>query len=128
MSFIHHDKVGAFLASDSGPSGWFDVIEHDGSFKVYDSDGGMLLHSHETLDQAMKSAQKEASDFDRRKVEQLKSQWLIDRSWDIEDTEGFQSFKNELLIFRLTSERDRWRNEYLRLRTALDVLKEAMAA
>lgn len=37
----------------------------------------------------------------RNEVEKLKSEWLSDACWDIEDTEGFEEYKPELLQYRL---------------------------
>lgn len=41
-------------------------------------------------------------------VAALKSNWLSDPCWDIEDTEGFEDYKEELQDFRLSHE-DKWR-------------------
>lgn len=41
----------------------------------------------------------------RVEIEDLKRQWLEDGCWDIEDTEGFEEHKDELLQFRLEEER-----------------------
>lgn len=40
-----------------------------------------------------------------KEVESLKQNWLEDPCWDIEDTEGFEKHKKELLEFRLKQER-----------------------
>ena len=40
----------------------------------------------------------------RAQVEDLKSQWLFDGCWDIEDTEGYELYRDELLAFRLEAE------------------------
>lgn len=37
-------------------------------------------------------------------VDELKSQWVRDPIWDIEDTEGFEDYHDELLAFRLKKE------------------------
>lgn len=37
----------------------------------------------------------------REDVERLKENWLYDPIWDIEETEGFESFHDELLAFRI---------------------------
>lgn len=47
-------------------------------------------------------------------VEELKRQWLGDPCWDIEDTEGFEAHRDELLAFRREVERDRRREELSR--------------
>ncbi len=38
-------------------------------------------------------------------IEELKQQWLGDPSWDIEETEGFEEYRAELLLFRLEQEK-----------------------
>jgi len=43
-------------------------------------------------------------------LDNLKAQWLCDPCWDIEDTEGFEQWKDELREFRLMVEA-RWENE-----------------
>jgi len=40
-------------------------------------------------------------------IEQLKQEWLQDPCWDLEDTEGFEEFRTELLAFRLSKEAER---------------------
>lgn len=37
-------------------------------------------------------------------IQELKSQWLGDGIWDIEKTEGFESYRAELLAFRIAHE------------------------
>ena len=49
----------------------------------------------------------------REQIEELKAQWLADPCWDIEETEGFEQHKEELLKFRLETER-RWQRQWLR--------------
>lgn len=39
--------------------------------------------------------------------EKLKRDWLSDSSWDIEDTEGFEDHREELLAWRQEHERKR---------------------
>jgi hypothetical protein len=39
-------------------------------------------------------------------IESLKNNWLKNPCWDIEDTEGFESYKEELLAFRLHKEKE----------------------
>lgn len=41
-------------------------------------------------------------------IENLKSQWLADPGWDLEDTEGFEDDKDQLRLFRLKME-NRWK-------------------
>lgn len=36
----------------------------------------------------------------RLQVEDLKRQWLTDGAWDIENTPGFEEYRDELLDFR----------------------------
>jgi hypothetical protein len=36
----------------------------------------------------------------REQVEALKKQWLTDGAWDIENTPGFEEYREELLAFR----------------------------
>ncbi|QIC46214.1 hypothetical protein GAG94_03185 [Lysinibacillus sphaericus] len=43
-------------------------------------------------------------------LEKLKSDWLADPIWDIEETEGFEEHKEELLAFRLKQEKA-WEEE-----------------
>lgn len=40
----------------------------------------------------------------REEVEKLKQDWLKDGCWDIETTEGYEDYKDELLKFRLSIE------------------------
>lgn len=53
-------------------------------------------------------------------VEDLKAQWKADPCWDIEETEGFEDLRNELLIWRLEYERNQYRD---RLHELLDALR-----
>ena len=41
----------------------------------------------------------------RKEIDELKANWKHDPCWDIEDTEGFEAHRRELLS---------WRNEYER--------------
>ena len=50
---------------------------------------------------------------EKERVAELKRQWLNDPCWDIEETEGFEQYQTELLIFRLQSQLDQ-ANERLR--------------
>lgn len=43
-------------------------------------------------------------------LENLKSQWKSDPCWDIEYTDGFEEYREELLNFRLDSEK-RWKEK-----------------
>lgn len=42
----------------------------------------------------------------REEVEKLKRDWLLDACWDIEETDGFQEYYNELKAFRLEKEKE----------------------
>lgn len=52
----------------------------------------------------------------------LKTQWKADPCWDIEDTEGFEEHRTELLIWKLTHERDEYRIKLDQLLAALRVI------
>lgn len=41
-----------------------------------------------------------------REIEKLKTEWLEDDCWDIEDTPGFEEHYHELLAFRLAVEKE----------------------
>jgi hypothetical protein len=43
-------------------------------------------------------------------VEKLKADWLRDPCWDIEDTEGFEGYRDHLAAFA-TEQRARWARE-----------------
>jgi hypothetical protein len=47
----------------------------------------------------------------REEIEFLKSNWMNDPCWDIENTEGFEEYSNELLKFRMMME-TKWKSEY----------------
>jgi len=55
----------------------------------------------------------------REEIEMLKKSWAYDPIWDIEDTEGFEAYRDELIEFR-----DQKRKEWSERQTARD-LKEA---
>jgi hypothetical protein len=40
----------------------------------------------------------------REEMENLKRNWALDPIWDIEDTDGFEEFREELLQYRLNCE------------------------
>lgn len=40
----------------------------------------------------------------KKEIDNLKSNWMNDPCWDIEDTEGFEQHHEELLAFRLEQE------------------------
>lgn len=54
------------------------------------------------------SSQKEDPEM-RNKIEDLKAQWLADACWYIEETEGFEEHRKQLLAFRLATE-ESWRD------------------
>lgn len=39
-------------------------------------------------------------------IQELKRQWMEDPHWDIEDTEGFEEYKEELHEFRIQKEKE----------------------
>lgn len=43
-------------------------------------------------------------------VEALKENWLADPCWDIEETDGFEAYKEELLAFHIQQEA-RWEEQ-----------------
>jgi len=43
-------------------------------------------------------------------IQELKRQWMEDPNWDIEDTEGFEEYKEELHKFRIQKEKE-WERE-----------------
>jgi len=54
---------------------------------------------------------KEIGQRTRQEIEDLKYNWNCDAIWDIEDTEGFEEHKVELLLHRLTMEK-KWDESY----------------
>jgi len=46
----------------------------------------------------------------REEVETLKRQWEKDACWDIEETEGFEEYREELLRYRLDCE-EKWKKQ-----------------
>lgn len=48
----------------------------------------------------------------RAEVEQLKLDWCSDPMWDIEDTEGFEDYKDELVTYSITMN-TLWNNNYI---------------
>ena len=112
----HHDKITAKRAPNNGEgdSGSFDVIENEGEFSVYE---GGYCHASDcgSLEEATKAAEALANKFDAVALENLKSQWLNDPSFDIEDTVGFEDIRQELYAFRLKTELAAARKEIQRL-------------
>ena len=50
----------------------------------------------------------------KEEIRKLKHNWECDPCWDIEDTEGFEEYKDELRAFRLKKEKeweDQWRKK-----------------
>lgn len=47
----------------------------------------------------------------RNEIEALKLNWMYDPIWDIEETAGFEEYKDELLAFRKQKEVD-WAAEF----------------
>lgn len=52
-------------------------------------------------------------------IEELKRQWLADPGWNIENTPGFEEQRTELLIWRLTYERNKAWEELSEIRSIL---------
>jgi len=59
----------------------------------------------------------------RSEIEELKSGWLLDPIWDIEDTEGFEAYHDELLDFRLEIEAEAQRELFDEMETRSTDLK-----
>jgi hypothetical protein len=55
----------------------------------------------------------------REEVEKLKEQWKADGCWNIENTEGFEEYHDELLAFRKNYEN----NQALKKEKRLEILK-----
>ncbi len=47
----------------------------------------------------------------REEIETLKADWLQDDCWDLEDTEGFEAHRAELMAFREVHQAERQRAE-----------------
>ena len=47
----------------------------------------------------------------KSEVEYLKQNWYYDPCWDIEKTEGFEDYREELLVFR-TQQELKWKNNH----------------
>lgn len=60
----------------------------------------------------------------KQEIDDLKRQWSVDPCWDIETTEGFESARDELLIFRLEVENKSMRRELDRIADFRRELKE----
>lgn len=46
----------------------------------------------------------------KTEVEALKREWAADPIWDIEDTEGFEEYRDELIAFREKKEKE-WKEQ-----------------
>lgn len=57
------------------------------------------------------------SEDKRKMLEELKANWKQDPCWDIEDTEGFEEFHDELLSWRMAYESQRDEEARKRLET-----------
>jgi len=44
-------------------------------------------------------------------IEALKLEWASDPCWDLEDTEGFEDHREDLLAYRRQRERAKWHEE-----------------
>ncbi|MHC3995679.1 hypothetical protein ACXWTF_12715 [Thiomicrolovo sp. ZZH C-3] len=58
----------------------------------------------------------------REKVDKLKSVWLADPCWDIDDTEGFEHYREELKAFREEQEAKWEAQREQREREAIDAM------
>lgn len=56
-------------------------------------------------------------------LDELKQQWAADPCWDIEYTEGFEAYRDQLYVWRLEHELKYEQDNHRRLKQALDVLK-----
>lgn len=68
--FIHHETFSAKRASDEGGPGYFDVIETEDGFKVYEESA--VVARAGTLRSAMAEAKRQAAAFDREAREEAK--------------------------------------------------------
>jgi hypothetical protein len=114
---VHHDCVSAKLASE-GSAGRFDIIEFDDGIKIFE-DGFCNGSDYVSVEAATVVAQELADAYDKRKLEDLKAQWKADPSWEVETTDGFEDFRQELYIFRLETELDFAKKREERLRSIL---------
>jgi hypothetical protein len=58
----------------------------------------------------------------RQDVDQLKETWLGDPCWDIENTEGFEAYRDELIAYRNECEAVWDRTEKNRQKAKMDLL------
>lgn len=112
------DVIEAKLASKTSGQGHFSVVQEGGMFSVREW-GGCQGGKYESAAEARAEARRLADQHDRRKIEDLKAQWRADGSWDIEDTEGFEAFRQEIYIFRLEIELAAAKNREEHLRSVL---------
>lgn len=71
------------------------------------------LDRRESLEEVLKTTEVHSTKT-REEIEALKANWLKDDCWDIETTEGFELYRDELLAFRLdveTKAHQRWLHE-----------------
>jgi hypothetical protein len=55
-------------------------------------------------------------------IYELKRSWALDPCWDIEDTEGFENYKEDLLAFRVACEKNWKKKEAIKeLRELIDI-------
>lgn len=101
--FTHHETISAKLASAGGAAGHFAVVEEDNVFSISE-DSHLHGTGYDSLAAAVENAQTLADQFDKDKLDDLKAQWKKDPCWDIEDSNGFEAFRQELYIFRLETE------------------------
>lgn len=118
---IHHETISAKLASESGGAGHFDVIESEGEFSIVE-ESDYHVQNVSSLAAARGYAQGFAAAFDQRKVDELKANWKADPCWDIENTAGFEAYRQALYIFRLETELDAARKELREMTSTLGAL------
>ncbi len=61
----------------------------------------------------------------RQEIERLKSGWMRDPLWDLEETEGFEAHQDELRAFRLAT-KARWKAAEQEREAALDAEAEQL--
>jgi hypothetical protein len=118
---IHHDTILAKYASESGGAGHFEIIESEGEISVVE-EGTYHIENVSSLAAARGYAQGFADAFDKRKLDELKANWKADPHWDLEATEGFEDYRQELSIFRLETELEAARKELSETNAALRAL------
>jgi hypothetical protein len=82
---IHHETITGRLApEDGGEEGRFDVIESGGAFKIYN--GSFMLAERNTLNQAIKEAERHAAQYDRERREEIRAEEAKERRKEIART------------------------------------------